>query len=246
MPCTHNFRKLFCGVATLSLAVAVAAPAQEPAGQRGGFMAGMQRAQGEVTAIAGATLTLKSEDGSVVQIVTTDNTRMMHANGRMGGERRGEGGQAPQPIKLTDIKVGDGVMAFGQLDAEHKTLHAAMLADTDAATLKAMKDNLGKTYISGKVTAIDMDKPSLTVERPDHVSQTIGFDEGTSFRRGRMGRGGSEGPAAPAGESITLADIKVGDNVAGQGALKNGVFVPTQLNVMTPRPPRPAAEPPKQ
>ena len=29
------------------------------------------------------------------------------------------------------------------------------------------------------------------------------------------------------GESITLADIKVGDNVAGQGALKGGVFVPT-------------------
>ena len=33
-------------------------------------------------------------------------------------------------------------------------------------------------------------------------------------------------------ESITLADIKVGDTVVGPGALKNGMFVPTQLGVM--------------
>ncbi len=34
------------------------------------------------------------------------------------------------------------------------------------------------------------------------------------------------------GESITLADVKVGDSVVGRGALKNGVFVPTELGVM--------------
>ena len=45
------------------------------------------------------------------------------------------------------------------------------------------------------------------------------------------GAGAGSGAAA-GGESITLADIKVGDTVAGQGALKNGVFVPTELGVM--------------
>jgi len=34
------------------------------------------------------------------------------------------------------------------------------------------------------------------------------------------------------GESITLADVKTGEMVGGQGALKNGVFVPTELRVM--------------
>ena len=90
-----------------------------------------------------------------------------------------------ETVKAADIKVGDGLVAMGNLDASNKTLHAAMIMATDAATLKQMKDNLGKTYITGKVTAIDVDNAKMTVERPDKVAQTIGFDETTSFRRGR-------------------------------------------------------------
>ena len=36
------------------------------------------------------------------------------------------------------------------------------------------------------------------------------------------------------GESITFADVKVGDTVAGRGGLKNGTFVPAELGVMDP------------
>jgi hypothetical protein len=130
------------------------------------------------------------------------------------------------------------------MDAATKTLHAAMLFATDAAEVKKLRENLGKTYIAGKVTAIDMDNAKMTVMRPDGVSQTIGFDETTSFRRGRPGRGGMGGgggaaagsttAGVTAGESITLADVKVGDNVGGQGSVKSGVFVPTMLTVGTP------------
>ena len=35
----------------------------------------------------------------------------------------------------------------------------------------------------------------------------------------------------PPAESITLLDVKVGDSVVGQGALKGGVFVPKELMV---------------
>jgi hypothetical protein len=199
-------------------------------GGRGQF-AGMQRLGGEVTAINGATLTVKTEDGSSAQIVTTDNTRVMKGRG--------------VTVKVADLKVGDGVMAMGNLDAPNKTLHAAMVMATDAAELKKARENLGKTYIAGKVTAIDLDNAKMTVLRADEVSQTIGFDETTSFKRGRAGRGGgfggggggAEAPAnapTPTGESITLADVKVGDQVLGQGVLKSGVFVPTQLTVATP------------
>ena len=214
--------------------------AQEPAEQGGGGrgqFAGMQRVGGEVTAIAGATLTIKTEDGATAQIVTTDNTRVMKGRG--------------VTVKVADLKVGDGVMAMGNLDAPNKTLHAAMVMATDAAEVKKLRENLGKTYIAGKVTAIDLDNAKMTVMRADGVSQTIGFDETTSFKRGRAGRGGggggfgggfgggggAEAPAtapAPTGESITLADVKVGDQVAGQGVLKSGVFVPAQLTVATP------------
>jgi hypothetical protein len=114
----------------------------------------------------------------------------------------------------------------------------------DAEQIKKARENLGKTYIAGKVTAIDELK--LTILRADGVLQVIAVDEDTSFRKGGRGMqqafgglGAGAAPAAPAagaaaGESITLADIKVGDNVAGPGALKGGVFVPTMLGVGEP------------
>jgi hypothetical protein len=239
-----------CGVlmlaVTLAAPVALAQDAQAAGGQRGQFgggqFTGMQRAGGEVTAVSGATVTIKTEDGTTMTVVTTDNTRVMKG-------RPNEGGST---IKVSDLKAGDGVMAVGNLDAPNKTLHAAMIMATDAAELKAMKENLGKTYIAGKVTAIDMDNAKMTVLRSDGVSQTIGFDETTSFRRGRveagmMGSGrqrsGSANGVGGGAESITLADVKVGDNVGGQGSVKAGVFVPTQVVVATPgqRRQRPAA-----
>jgi hypothetical protein len=227
---------------------AVSARAQDSAAQgagRGQF-AGMQRIGGTITAIAGPQVTIKTVDGATYQVVTTDNTRVMHGRGN--------------PIKLTDLKVGDGVMAMGNMDAPNKTIHAAMLMSIDADQMKRMEDaqkqqlaNLGKTVIAGRVMTIDMDNVTMTVERPDGVSQTIGFDENTSFRRGRMmagngvgsatangagagnaGAGNNANAAAPAGESITLADIKAGDRVAGSGELKSGRFVARELTVITP------------
>ena len=42
-------------------------------------------------------------------------------------------------------------------------------------------------------------------------------------------------PGAAADEqSVTLADVKVGDRVMGPGTVKNGVFVPTELGIMDP------------
>ena len=230
-----------------------------PAGRRGQF-AGMQRVSGEVTAVNGGTLTIKAEDGHAVQIVTTDNTRVMKDRG---------------PVKVTDLHTGDGLMAFGNLDAPNHTLHAAVVMAEDAAQIKAMRENLGKTYIAGRVTAVDLDNAKMTVERGDHVSQTIGFDETTSFKRavrgernasGAAGNGGNPGGSGSGGgyggggygsgrgamaeggagldrafangESITLADIKVGDNVVGTGSVKAGVFVPVHLLESPPRPHR--------
>lgn len=226
---------LALGIALLPLA----AHAQDDPVEAGRqAFAGMQRTAGEITAVAPGKISLKTEDGSPMQVVTTDNTRIMKGRG--------------ETLKFADLKVGDGLTAAGNLDAPNKTLHAAILFVVDAAQIKQLKDNLGKTYIAGKVTAIDLDNATMTIQRADKVSQTIGFDETTSFKRGGRGMagpmggmmGGPGGGGAPraggaappngGGESITLADIKVGDNVGGQGSLKNGVFVPTQLMVATP------------
>ena len=242
-------RALTLGLGMFCTLSALAQEGGEPEGGRGaGMFAGMQRISGVVTAASADKLSVKAEDGTAYQVVTTPNTRFMR-NGAT--------------FKLTDLKPGDGVMSAGNLDAPNRTLHAAMVISIDAEQVKKMaaaRDqfmaNLGKTIIAGRVTSIDLDNAKMTLERPDKVSQTISFDESTSFRRaapGRMGQGEANGmgfggayagmrgnqPApsnADAGESITLADVKVGDNVNGPGSVKNGSFVPTQLVVRTPRP----------
>ncbi len=195
--------------------------------------------RGTVTATAADHLTLKTDAGDVYEVAITPNTRMMKDR---------------QPIKVADIKVGEGIGAMGELDAPKKTVHALFVTVVDAEQVKKLREDLGKAYITGKITAIDEVK--LTVLRPDNVSQVIEVDETTSFRKGgRRGfgalvmeggapvpvdtGGGSAGRAsgsagAAGGESITLADIKVGDVVAGQGGMKHGMFVPTNLTVLPP------------
>jgi hypothetical protein len=219
---------LFC--AALMVMTPIGMHAQEGQAEmpgRGQF-AGGQMVRGTVTATAADHLTVKTDGGDVYQVAISANTRL---------------NKNRQPIKVSDIKVGDNVGAMGVLDAPTKTVHAVFIGVVDAEQAKKMREGLGKEYIVGKITAIDIDALKITVSRPDGVSQVIAVDEGTSFRRGGRGmrsmingvgpvdttRGTGSGSS---GESITLADVKVGDSVAGPGTMKNGVFVPSELGVM--------------
>ena len=243
---------LIMAVVTLPATV-LAQDEQDGPRQGGTAFAGGQMVRGTVTAASADHLTVKTEAGEIYQVALSANTRLTKDR---------------QPVKVADIKVGDAVGAMGVLDAPTKTVHAVFVGVMDAEQLKKARENMGKTYITGKVTAIDMDALKLTVMRPDGVSQVIGVDEQTSFKRGGRGMaaitnsggvveigggGGGRGMsgagtgAGPggggtgagtgnggAGESITFADVKVGDTVAGRGALKNGLFMPTELGVMDP------------
>jgi hypothetical protein len=233
---------------TALLAALVAAPsayaqAGDPAQDNAPAMAmGAGRmVRGTVSAVAGDKVTLKTEAGDTFQVALTPNTRVMKDR---------------QQIKPAEIRVGDGIGAMGELDRASKTVHALFVSVVSAEEVKKMKESFGKTWISGKVTAID--DLRITILRSDKISQTIAVDEDTSFKRGGRGmamamqggasvpmgpgefrRGSGDGgverpPSAEAGEPITLADVKVGDVVAGQGALKNGTFIPTTLAVSDP------------
>lgn len=219
----------------LLLVVMVAIPAtltaQDGQDQGGASFAGGRMVRGTVTAVSADHLTLKTEAGEVYQVVVSANTRVTRDR---------------QPMKLTEIKAGDGVGAMGVLDPAAKTLHAVFVGVVDAEQVKKAREGLCKVYITGKITAINMDTLRLTVLRPDGVSQVIGVDESTSFKRGGRGMAALAGESVGTeagrdsatagngvdGESITLADLKTGDSVAGRGAMKNGVFVPTELGVL--------------
>ncbi len=128
------------------------------------------------------------------------------------------------PIKSSDIKVGDAIAAMGEMDDAAKSVGAVMIMQLDPDTAKRMEEmraNFGKTWLAGRVTAIK--DTTVTVEGgPDNAAHTFVADENTDFRKRR--------------DPITMADIQVGDPVRVEGAIKNGQFVATSVNVMTPRP----------
>lgn len=129
-----------------------------------------------------------------------------------------------QPAKLADIKVDDTVFARGKLAAA--TMDAAVVGVVTPEMAQRIqqggmsgaqfnREDLGKKFIAGEVKAINETK--LTIARPDGQTQDIQVDENTSFKKG--------------GESITLADLKVGDFVRGPGELKDNVFFAKEIVV---------------
>jgi len=134
-----------------------------------------------------------------------------------------------QPAKLSDFKVGDEIFVGGEL--KDGVVQAKMVGSHPTGAPPEFREALGKRFIVGEVKAIRGTR--ITILRPDGVTQNISVDENTPFRKDQ--------------ESVTLADVKVGDHVFGRGELKKDVFVPTELNIGEPpfmgRPPSQGHEP---
>jgi|SRR5580704_3055760 hypothetical protein len=124
-----------------------------------------------------------------------------------------------QPAKLADFKVGDQVFVRGE--QKDGVWQAQMIGGRTGGGQDGggPRGEMGKNFIAGEVKAISGTK--LTIVRPDGVSQDITVDENTSFKKDK--------------DSITLADVKVGDHVFGRGEMKNNVFVPSVLNLGQPQ-----------
>jgi hypothetical protein len=171
---------------------------------------GTRGVMGTVTAVASDKMTVKTQDGQDWEVTFGPNTRVMHDR---------------EPAHIADMKVGYGVLAMGQADAKQpNVLHAGVTVFQTAAEVKDRLASLGKTWIAGRVTAMNGTKITIQIQVPGMKAgtlqtseQTIEVDESTSFRKGR--------------DSVTLADLKAGDYVMGRGALKQGTFVPTILNI---------------
>jgi len=214
----------------LGAASAQVAPATPPAGQgqgqgqRGGGrgangwgMGGGGGLTGTVTEVAADHYTIKTDAGESYTVHISANTRIM----KQPVQRQGAGGgNPPQALKATDIKVGDVVIALGEVDAAAKSIGAMAVLQVDPERAKQMRElqaNYGKTWLMGKVTAINDTKVTLegSVDKAVH---SFVADENTTFRKRR--------------DPITLADIQVGDVVRAEGAVKDGVFVATAVSVM--------------
>lgn len=210
---SKQWRQKMVGVALAVGMLAATGWAQEergpggPGGPEG--MPGGRGVLGTITAVDAGGFTVKTQDGEAWKVTVGPNTRITHDR---------------EPAKVTDLKPGFGVMAFGQADATaQNTLHAVFAGYQTAEEVKSRMADFGKTWIGGKVTAIEGTKITVTVQQPGQTaasSKTFAVDETTDFKKGR--------------DEATLADIKPGDYVMGRGGVKDGVFVPTTLTIRQP------------
>jgi hypothetical protein len=221
------------GVA-LSAACAQDAPSAPPAGQGqhggmgGGFRGGAGSGLlGTVTEVAADHYSVKTDAGQTYTVHFSVNTRILkqvvqqHSRGA-GGQSMGmgPGGTPPQSLKPTDIKVGDAITAIGEMDAAAKSVGAVVILQVDperARQMREMQANYGKTWLMGKVTAVDGVKVTL-MGSVDNAAHSFVADENTTFRKHR--------------EPITLGDLAVGDTVRVEGAVKDGAFVATTVTAM--------------
>lgn len=196
---------------------------QNRMGRRAGGMGMMGRGiTGTVSEAAADRFTIKTFEGDVYTVKFGDNTRMMKMQGGMGGRGRmgGGGGNPPEPIKAGAIKVGDALAARGEIDSAAKTVDARSIVLLDpqiAQRMQQMAADYGKTWLMGRVTAIEGTKVTLMGSQ-DHAPHSFVVNENTDFRERR--------------NPITLADIKTGDMVRVQGAVSDGTFTASSVNVM--------------
>jgi len=194
-------------------------------GRQGGRFANLTRVSGTIDSIQPDSIVIKTDDGKTVTVEITSDTRFRKNR---------------EDAKASDFAKGDHVMVGASGDAGK--LAARFVgsgmgpggpgAGGPPSAEQMQQMGLGTRFIAGEVKAIDETK--VTILRPDGQTQVIQADENTSFQNEKR-------------ESVTLADIKVGDHVMGRGEMKNGVFVPATLRIGMPHfagnPPEPPTKP---
>jgi hypothetical protein len=190
-----------------------AAPSAPAAGGRqhrqGQADSGPRPVFGRIAAIQDGTMRITRPDGSETTVKITPQTEF----------RRDR-----EAAKLKDFKVGDGVLVRGEENPDY-TFTATMIAGrtgnggpNGGPNRQNPVGTLGKDFVVGEVKALD--PPSITVLRTDNVKQSFELTEDTSLRKGR--------------ESVTMADIQLGDHIFARGAMQQNQFVPKSVAVIDP------------
>jgi hypothetical protein len=183
---------------------------QAPDGQRMPLL-------GKITAVRDGSLQVADSNGDTVTVKINGQTEFRKDR---------------QPAKRSDFKVGDIVMVRGEENADHSWTAQVVAARSmngpngpngrggpgGPGGRFAQTGTLGKDYVAGEIKSIDA--PRLFVLRSDKVTQEMELNEETSLRKGR--------------DSITMADIQVGDHLFARGGVENNVFVPKTVVVIGP------------
>jgi hypothetical protein len=215
------------GVAGTGLEAALASASSAPARLQGETQQAGQAPDGQrmpllgkITAVHNSSLDVADTNGDTVTVKLNGQTEFRKDR---------------QPAKRTDFKVGDIIIVRGEENADHSWTAQIVAArsmngpngpggrggvggPTGPGGRFAQNGTLGKDYVAGEIKSVD--PPKLSVLRSDNVTQTLELNEETSLRKGR--------------DSITMADIQVGDHLFARGAVENNIFVPKTVVVIGP------------
>lgn len=185
-------------------------PQKEQSGGGGGWQQnGPRPLFGKITALTAGAMEIATPDGTTVKVNLTGETEF-----RKDREKAAAG----------DFKIGEMVMVRGAENGDHSVTAQSVATRSGGPGGAGGRTGgpggpigtMGKDYVAGEIKAIDA--PKITVQRTDGMTQTIELTEETSLRHGR--------------ESVTMAEIQVGDHVMARGAEVNGAFVPKMVMVM--------------
>ena len=203
----------------LGLAPAVAMPRSMQDAPPQGPGDGRLPLLGKITGVHDSSLDVMDTNGETVSVKLNGQTQFRKDR---------------QPAKRNDFKVGDIIIVRGDENPDHSWTAQVVAARSmngpngpngrggqggpgreGGGRGFGQAGTLGKDFVAGEIKSIDA--PKLSVLRSDNVTQTLELNEETSLRKGR--------------DSVTMADIQVGDHVFARGAVENDVFVPKTMMV---------------
>lgn len=214
------FAALTCASATVRAQDVPARDSAQPSARhqhgQGGDDNGPRPVFGRIAAIQDNAIRITDINGADVTIKVTSQTEFRKDR---------------QPAALKNFKVGDGIIVRGEENSDH-TVTAKVISGRSAEGGPnggggrgghgfgggGPMGTLGKDFVVGEVQSVEA--PSLTVIRTDKVKQTFELNEETSLRKGP--------------DSVTMADIHVGDHIFARGALQDNQFVPKSVVVIGP------------
>src|SRR5580704_1856466 len=165
----------------ISSSLASAAQSQDTAAPAAAAIA---RPVGTVKALSGNTITLTTDAGSTVSIVVQDSTRLVRiAPGQKDLKDA-------TPIQLSDVQVGDRILARGKASDDGKSVAASsviLMKESDvSAKQEKDREDWQKRGVGGLVSKVDAASGSVTLSAPpasDAKPVTIHISKSTIIRR---------------------------------------------------------------
>lgn len=215
----------------LALGAAAIAQDQDLSDSPDSMPLGGRNMTGTVTEVGQGFVTVKTHEGETYTVNIGQKTRLLRQGVQptSASGRRTTVGNPGLLFRPGDLKVGDLIAPMGEVDDGARTVNALVITILDPTVYKQMEASSEKIWVTGEVKAMNGGKVTIQGSS-DHAFHVFQIDRGTVCSKYN--------------QRVAPADIKIGDTVHVDAALKGGAYVATSITAIPPRV-HPAAAPPQ-